>query len=72
MLKMPFDSPEALQLSERISESIYYAALLASMELAKRYGPYPKFEGSDFSKGILQFDHYQTTPKYHDFGWLKE
>lgn len=56
MLKLPFDSVEAKNLNKQIFENIYYAALEASMELARQYGPYQTFPGSPFSQGILQFD----------------
>jgi len=36
MLKLPFSSPEALELNERIFEMIYYSALETSMELSKK------------------------------------
>ena len=56
MLNLPFDSMEARTLNKQIFENIYYAALEASMELAKEYGPYQSFKGSPFSEGMLQFD----------------
>ncbi len=62
-LKVPFDSQEAEELNYKIFETIYYSALKTSNELAKKYGPYKSFEGSDFSKGILQFDYYPDTTK---------
>jgi ribonucleoside-diphosphate reductase alpha subunit len=55
-LRIPYDSPEACELESKIMETIYWGALNASVELAKRDGPYEKFEGSPFSQGILQFD----------------
>jgi len=56
MLRLPFDSEEARQLNKDIFETIYFAALEASMELAKEFGPYETYEGSPISKGQLQFD----------------
>lgn len=50
-----FDSPEASELNKDIFECIYWNALTESNELAKKYGPYETFEGSPFSKGLLQF-----------------
>lgn len=55
-LRIPFESQDAKKLNREIFETIYYAALEASCELAERDGPYPSYEGSEFSKGILQFD----------------
>src|SRR5690606_34881808 len=46
MLRMPFDSAEAKQLNKDIFETIYYAALTASKDLAKEEGAYESFEGS--------------------------
>jgi ribonucleoside-diphosphate reductase alpha subunit len=40
ILKMPFDSPEAKQFNITIFETLYYGCIVASMELAKRDGPY--------------------------------
>ncbi|KAJ3371249.1 hypothetical protein GGF31_003428 [Allomyces arbusculus] len=55
-LKIAFDSSEARQLNNDIAETIYYAAVSESCELAKTFGPYETFTGSEFSKGRLQFD----------------
>jgi ribonucleotide reductase alpha subunit len=50
-----FDSPEAYDLNKRIFETIYYACIDESKELAKRFGPYSTFKGSPASQGKLQF-----------------
>lgn len=57
IMRHPFDSQEARELNFDIFEHLYYYAIEASIELSKEHGPYPKFEGSDFSKGIFQFDY---------------
>jgi ribonucleoside-diphosphate reductase alpha chain len=62
LMRMPFDSPQAKQLNKEIFETIYYAALTASKDLAKQYGPYETYEGSPISKGILQFDMWNVKP----------
>ncbi len=62
LLRMPFDSEEARMLNREIFETIYYAALTASKDLAKQHGPYETFAGSPASKGILQFDMWNVTP----------
>jgi ribonucleoside-diphosphate reductase alpha chain len=62
MLKLPFDSEEARILNKNIFETIYYAALTASKDLAKEHGPYESYEGSPVSKGILQFDMWNVEP----------
>lgn len=69
MLRMPFDSPEARGLNEDIFETIYFAAMEASMEQAKIYGPYETFKGSPVSKGIFQFDMWGVTPKSNRWNW---
>jgi ribonucleotide reductase alpha subunit len=56
LLGMPFDSPEAAELNKNIFETIYYAALEISCELAKEQGTYESYEGSPVSKGVLQHD----------------
>lgn len=62
MLRLPFDSQEAADLNKKIFETIYYAALTKSNELAKEFGPYKSYEGSPVSKGILQYDMWGVTP----------
>jgi len=71
MLRMPFDSPEARRLNEDIFETIYFGAMEASMELAKKDGPYETFKGSPVSKGIFQFDMWGVTPKSGRWNWEK-
>ncbi|MDX1444570.1 ribonucleoside-diphosphate reductase subunit alpha [Lishizhenia sp.] len=62
LMRYPFDSPEAKQLNKEIFETIYYAAMTASKDLAKVEGPYQTIEGSPVSKGIFQFDMWGVTP----------
>jgi ribonucleoside-diphosphate reductase alpha subunit len=69
MLRMPFDSPEARGLNEDIFETIYFASMEASMELAKINGAYETFKGSPVSKGIFQFDMWNVTPKSKRWNW---
>ncbi|MGN7810245.1 ribonucleoside-diphosphate reductase subunit alpha [Flavobacterium sp. 22076] len=56
MLRMPFTSDEAKQLNQEIFETLYFAAVTASMEMAKEEGPYSTFEGSPMSKGEFQYN----------------
>ena len=64
-LRLPFDSAEALELSTRIAEEIYYNALSQSNELAMEHGAHPGFAESRAANGELQFDYWtQATP--HD------
>ncbi len=44
MMGLPFESEEAKKLNKDIFETIYFAALTASKDLAKNYGPYSSFE----------------------------
>ena len=55
-MRYPFESDEAKKLNKEIFETIYFALLTGSMELAKRDGPYSTFKGSPMSEGKLQFD----------------
>jgi ribonucleoside-diphosphate reductase alpha chain len=55
MLRLPFTSDEAKQLNQDIFETLYHAAVTASMELAKEEGAYSSYEGSPISQG--QFQH---------------
>lgn len=55
-MEIPFESEEAKALSAQIQEEIYYHALSASCDLAKKQGQYEKFKDSRASSGYLQFD----------------
>lgn len=61
-MRFPFESPEAAKANRDIFETIYFAALTRSKDLAKVEGPYETFPGSPASKGILQFDMWGVTP----------
>lgn len=69
LLRMPFDSEEARGLNTDIHETIYFAAMEASMELSKQHGPYESYKGSPVSKGIFQFDMWGVTPKSNRWDW---
>jgi ribonucleoside-diphosphate reductase alpha chain len=56
MLRLPFTSDEAKKLNQEIFETLYFAAVTASMEMAKEEGPYSTFEGSPISKGEFQYN----------------
>ncbi len=62
LLKYPFESDEARKLNAEIFETIYYASMTASKDLAKVSGAYETFEGSPVSKGVFQFDMWNVTP----------
>ncbi len=73
MLRLPFDSDLAKMLNKEIFETIYFAAMTTSMELAKKQGAYESFEGSPVSKGIFQFDMWGVEPGNRwDWNSLKE
>ncbi len=61
-LRLPFDSDEARELSTRISEEIYFHALVASNELAAQHGPHGGWDETRAAKGQLQFDLWGVTP----------
>ena len=71
MLRMPFDSEESRGLNKDIFETIYFAAMEASMEESQKYGPYETFKGSPVSKGIFQFDMWGVTPASGRWNWEK-
>ena len=52
LMRYPFESEEAQLLNKQIFETIYYASLTASCEIAERDGPYETYEGSPVSKGV--------------------
>jgi len=68
-MRLPFDSKEAAQLNKEIFETIYFSSLEASMELAKKYGPYKSYPGSPISKGVFQFDMWNVKPTSHRWDW---
>lgn len=61
MLRMPFTSDEAKKLNKEIFETLYFAAVTSSMEIAKVKEPYSTFKGSPMSKGEFQQDMWGTT-----------
>ena len=69
MLRMPFESDEARGLNKDIFETIYYAAMETSLELAKEHGPYETYKGSPVSEGIFQFDMWNVTPDSGRWDW---
>jgi len=74
MLRLPFTSHEAKVLNRDIFETIYFAAVTASKDMAKREGAYPTFKGSPMSEGKFQFDLWgvEPTDRYDWEGLRKE
>ncbi|MBK8735452.1 MAG: ribonucleoside-diphosphate reductase subunit alpha [Saprospiraceae bacterium] len=69
LMRMPFDSDAAKKLNQEIFETIYYAAISESCELAKKTGAYETFPGSPMSQGIFQFDMWNVTPTPNRYDW---
>lgn len=65
LMRYPFESEQAQQLNKDIFETIYYAALDASCELAEKLGPYETYAGCPVSKGILQHDMWGVKDTAH-------
>ena len=73
LLGLPFESEEARALNREIFETIYFASMSASKDLAIKEGPYSTFEGSPVSKGVFQFDMWSVTPSNRwEWDLLKE
>jgi len=68
-LKLPFDSDEAKKLNREIFETIYFAAMNTSCELAKKYGPYESYKGSPMSLGQFQFNLWDVEPDGKHWCW---
>jgi len=62
LLRLPFESEPAKQLNKEIFETIYFAAMTASKDLAEKEGAYETYAGSPVSKAIFQFDMWNTEP----------
>ena len=54
LMRMPFDSDAAQELNKQIFETIYYGAMKASCDIAKKDGAYSTYEGSPVSKGVSE------------------
>ncbi len=68
-LRLPFESDEALRLNRDIFETIYYASVSASKDLAEKHGAYDTYEGSPASQGQLQFDMWNHTDHSGRWDW---
>lgn len=84
-MRIAFDSNEAKILNDKIFETIYFAALNESLQLAKKKaekmktpkkfaGAYSSFEGSPLSFGEFQFDLWgvQLVESTYDWNKLRE
>ena len=73
LMRLPFESELAAVLNKNIFETIYFAAMTASKDLAKEQGAYETFKGSPLSKGLFQFDLWGVKPTdRYDWEKLRE
>ena len=74
LLDLPFASETAQKVNREIFETIYHAAVEASMELSKQEGPYSTFAGSPASEGLLSPDLWKNVEYSGRYDWdsLKE
>ncbi len=69
MLRYPFTSDEAKKLNADIFETMYYAALTSSKDLAKEEGTYESYAGSPISQGIFQWNMWGLKEKALSGNW---
>lgn len=69
LMRFPFESEMARKLNRDIFETIYYAAMKTSMELAKEEGTYETYQGSPLSQGKFQFDLWKINPGNNRYDW---
>ena len=55
-LRLPFTCEEAKTLNQEIFETLYFAAVTASVEEAEKDGAYKTYKGSPMSKGEFQYN----------------
>jgi ribonucleoside-diphosphate reductase alpha chain len=60
LLGLPFDAPQAVELSTRVAEEIMLTALERSVELAREHGPHPAFGRTRAARGVLHPDHFDA------------
>ncbi|TDC71449.1 ribonucleoside-diphosphate reductase subunit alpha [Actinomadura sp. GC306] len=70
-LRLAFDSPEARDLSTRISEEIALAAYAASADLAEVHGPLPAYAKTRTARGQLHLDHFPDAKPVHPAEWRR-
>ena len=68
-LRLPFDGPEALALSTRVAEEIYFHALDTSCALAEQLGAHASFAETRAASGMLQFDHWPEAGPHDAERW---
>ncbi len=68
-LRLPFDGPEALALSTRVAEEMYFHALDTSCALAEQHGAHAAFADTRAAQGVLQFDHWPEARPHDAERW---
>lgn len=72
LLRLPFESEYAKMLNKNIFETIYFASMTASKDIAIAEGAYETFKGSPLSEGKFQFDLWNVAPTdRHDWETLR-
>ena len=69
ILGLPFESDDADTLQTDIFETIYFAALTSSKDLAKLHGAYESIDDSPISKGIFQYQMWGKTDEDTSGRW---
>lgn len=74
LMRLPFESDEAKEVNKLIFETIYFAAMTASKDLAIKEGAYETFQGSPLSQGLFQFDLWneETASSRYDWSTLRK
>jgi len=73
LMSLSYDSQEARNVNKQIFETIYFASMRASCDLAKEHGHYASYQGSPVSQGKFQFDLWgATTTDRWDWKKLRE
>ena len=67
-LRVPFDSEEALNLSDILMEVVSYRAIRESCKLARERGVYETYKGSKWSRGLLVKDTIDNLEDYRKIG----
>ena len=69
LMRQPFESDAAKAINKEIFETIYFAAMTASKDLAIKDGAYSTFKGSPLSKGVFQFDMWEEASLSGRWDW---
>ena len=69
MLRLPFTSEKAKELNQDIFETLYFAAVTASAEEAKKEGTYETYKGSPMSEGKFQHNLWGVKDKELSGRW---